>query len=66
MNSLTGAGKFTEMTSSYLTILHKMPRKQREWKVSQKSGLVTYKNFVEAKGEYQTTWYPTSKPLNTR
>ena len=41
------------MTSNYLTILHKMPRKRREWKVSQKFGLVTDKKICRSKG-----WVP--------
>ena len=56
--------RFAEITSSYLTILHKKPQ-TRGREISQRSGLVTYKKIVVARGEYQTTRYPASKLLNT-
>ena len=50
---------------SYLTNLQEASEKKRNDKYNKKSRLIPYKKFVEAKGEYQTTWYSSSKPLNT-
>ena len=46
---------------------HKSPRSLgKEENDKYKSRLITYKFFfVEARGEYQTTRYSASKPLNT-
>ena len=41
------------MTSSHLTTLHKMPRKGKEWQVSRRFGLVSYKKICRSKG-----WVP--------
>ena len=38
--------------------------KEENDKYNKNPGLITYKKIVEARGEYQTTRYSTSKPLN--
>ena len=51
------------MTNNYLTNLQEASKKKN---ISLRFELVTYKKIVEARGEYQTTLYSPSKPLNTR
>ena len=53
-----------KMTKSYLSNLQKTSLEKEE-NISQMSGLITYKKIVEARGEYQTTQYSASKPLDT-